>query len=227
VRWSLARPGVPPWGSPHRPAKAGIYRRLLAAERLFRGRLLDLGCGAKPYRPTFAHRTTAWWGCDMVAAAGRQPAVDVIADACALPFRERSFDTVLCTELAEHVPDPERLFSEIARVLAPAGCLILSTPFLFGLHEEPRDFYRYTPYALERLARQHGLAVQSCEPTGGFFGVLAQIVGYHVPEPGTREGRLLARACRAALQLPLLGLDRAVPRPRDALGYVLVAQRRP
>jgi SAM-dependent methyltransferase len=132
--------------------------------------LLDIGCGTKPYRGYLSAQH--YIGIDL-PTYGPQ-AADLFGSALQLPFRDVSYDAVLCTEVLEHVPDPNRLFREIARLLEPGGVLILTTPQTWGLHLEPFDYFRYTRYGLETLATSAGLDVQSVQPTCGVWATLGQ-----------------------------------------------------
>lgn len=76
---------------------------------------------------------------------------DIVADAHALPFPEASFEIVLCIEVLEHVKDPKCVIDEMRRVLMPGGTLLLTTRFLFPIHEAPEDRYRFTHYVLREL----------------------------------------------------------------------------
>jgi SAM-dependent methyltransferase len=80
------------------------------------------------------------------------PGVDVAADAEQLPFRAGVFQRVECDAVLEHVRDPERVMQEIERVLAPGGFLHLVTPFCHPFHEYPKDYRRFTPDGLKRMA---------------------------------------------------------------------------
>lgn len=80
--------------------------------------------------------------------------VDVRADAHMLPFRTESVDSILCAEVLEHMVRPERGIDEMRRVLRPGGRLLLTTRFLFPLHDRPGDFFRFTKYGLLRLLRR-------------------------------------------------------------------------
>jgi SAM-dependent methyltransferase len=73
---------------------------------------------------------------------------DVVADAHSLPFADASFGCIVCKEVLEHVKRPDIVINEFMRVLTPGGKLILSTRFLFPIHEAPNDGYRFTKYAL-------------------------------------------------------------------------------
>ncbi|MFC3813558.1 class I SAM-dependent methyltransferase [Lysobacter sp. GCM10012299] len=110
---------------------------------------------------------------------------DVFADAGALPFADATFDGVVCLEVIEHVPDPGRVISEMARVLRPGGRAWLSMPFMYPLHDAPFDFQRYTEYGLRRDVGRAGLKVLELRKSGhamraaGLLGSLAIAGGVH------------------------------------------------
>jgi SAM-dependent methyltransferase len=83
------------------------------------------------------------------------------------PLRDASLDTIFCCSVLEHVPDPWTVLGEFRRVLRPGGHVILSVPFLFYLHDAPRDYFRFTRYGVQSLAERARLDVVSCETSGG------------------------------------------------------------
>lgn len=110
---------------------------------------LDVGCGNSPFRVYFPNPV----GYDITRGKG----VDIIGDALYLPFRENAFEVVLCTEVLEHLREHFLALEEIRRVLKVAGGLILTTRFLYPIHNKPCDFYRYTKYGLEYLLRHYNV----------------------------------------------------------------------
>jgi SAM-dependent methyltransferase len=161
---------------------------------------------------------------------------DVIADALHLPFGEATVDTVLATELMEHVQDSDAFMAEVGRVLRNDGTLILSVPFMEPIHEEPRDFYRFTAYGLQALLARHGLAACSIEQKGGWWSVLGSFVSQSLYEAVRRRfhgGGGSVSVLTKAIVIPIcasaqvLGycLDKIFKSTRYTLGYVLVARR--
>ncbi len=106
-------------------------------------RTLDIGSGGSSYHRFFPNRLSV----DIDPA--RKP--DMVADAHDLPFKDGEFDLVLCTEVLEHVKDPKKVISEIGRVLTPGGQVILTTRFVYPLHDAPHDYWRFTKYGLGEL----------------------------------------------------------------------------
>lgn len=76
---------------------------------------------------------------------------DIVMDATKMNFKDNSFDIVFMIEVLEHIPDPRKAINEIYRVLKPGGRVVLSTPFIFGIHDVPYDYFRYTKYGLKVL----------------------------------------------------------------------------
>jgi SAM-dependent methyltransferase len=84
---------------------------------------------------------------------------DVFGDAQSLPFADDSIDHALLLDVIEHIPEPDKSFAELYRVLKPGGSLTLQVPFLYPIHDEPLDFHRWTRHGLRRAAARHGFAV--------------------------------------------------------------------
>lgn len=138
-----------------------------------RAPLLDLGCGNRPYRDHYPPGLTV--GADVQQSS--LGCVDVILDDSApLPFADAAFETVLCSQVLEHVEDPCRLLAETCRVLRPGGRLILSCPFIWALHERPHDYLRFSEYWLRKAVAEAGFSVEVLEPQGGDFATIGQLI---------------------------------------------------
>jgi SAM-dependent methyltransferase len=152
------------------------------------GRTLDLGAQNGPYAAHFPRRVAL----DLRPARG----VHVLGDAQALGFTDASFDVVLCTEVLEHVPEPQRAIDEMFRVLKPGGRLLLTTRFLFPIHDAPHDYFRYTKYGLRHLLRRFDVLELNEETDAvGTLAVLVQRLGMQAQTLGRtplRAGWLLA-----------------------------------
>lgn len=100
----------------------------------------------------------------------------VTADARIMPFRSDSIDCVLCISVLEHSSDPFAILLECCRVLKIGGVLFVSTPWMFESHMEPHDYWRFSPWQLERWFAEIGLKVVRAEPTNDYWGLLAHFL---------------------------------------------------
>lgn len=219
------------------------------------GRLLDVGCGDKPYAHLFTPHVSEYLGIEHeasfaeTAASKSERKPDLFYDGKRLPFEDRTFDTVLNVQVLEHTPHPGALVLEMGRVLKDDGVLILSAPFQFRLHEEPHDYFRYSPHGLRTLCDAAGLEVVEIHNQGSLWSVLAHklnsFLAFNVARVGglaQAMGKLPHEGVRTAAPrvwtLPfvapaMLGLsggarvmDRLLADPEEALGFLIVARKR-
>ena len=101
---------------------------------------------------------------------------EVVGDGAELPFPDNIFDAVLISEVLEHVPDPDRVLGEAARVLNRGGKILITVPFNNPIHADPGDFARYTDTSLRRNLDRAGLEPLVLEPQGHFLSVLADML---------------------------------------------------
>jgi SAM-dependent methyltransferase len=208
------------------PAARRISREIARVAGVLRPAdcVLDLGSGQAPYADLFPHRR--YITADLFAAA------DVRCDATILPFASRTFDLVLCTEVLEHVPDPDATLQEIRRVLADRGTLILTTPLTWGVHAL-HDYHRWTESGLVRVLARHGFHVDQFRTRGGIFlalGALLLVIPWQVLGEA-RERSWWQTALYAVgytfLIVPALALAALDPldrRKHFTLGYVTLAR---
>ena len=138
-----------------------------------RGKILDVGCGNKPYETLFNTTKEKYVGCDVVQSSENK--VDVISKATEIAFESNSFDTVFSTQVMEHVDNSDLMMSECNRVLKPGGIFILSVPLCWELHEEPYDFFRFTKYGLKELCDRNNFEVIEIVPNGGKWAAIMQM----------------------------------------------------
>ena len=143
-----------------------------------RGRLLDLGCGYGPYLEIYSGLVEENVCLDWENSFHKSPFLDLTADLNnPIPLPDESFDTILVTDVLEHIREPQLLVREIARLLRNNGKAIIGVPFFYWLHEEPFDYHRYTGYGLKHLFEQAGLQIVSQEAYGGAPEVLMDVFG--------------------------------------------------
>jgi SAM-dependent methyltransferase len=165
----------------------------------------------------------------------------VALDALALPIKDGSIDAVLALEVLEHIPEPRRMLEEVSRVLASDGILLLSTPFMFGVHDF-RDYFRYTKLGLSELLTDCDLNIAEVALRGGTFVSSAGLVrnlmrDAIVGDPTDWRAQGRQRKARWALATVLmvpwvpvmwaaLGIDRLVDRDsKSPPGYLFLCRK--
>jgi len=129
----------------------------------------------------------------------------------------------------EHIEDPNILWEEMSRLLAPNGVAIINVPFFSWLHEVPIDYYRYTEYALKQFAERNGFRVVLLKATGGSPEILTDIIAKHV-QITPLVGRLLAdivqRITYIAINNPVVHKISQKSSKKYPLGYFLIVEKK-
>lgn len=222
--------------SPTKIADELAFRCLAeAAPKHARGRLVDLGCGEKPFEALFAPHVASHFGVDFGATSllhyGPATRADLLVDGAETKLPAGSFDTLLCTQVLEHVFDTEAFLAECHRLLSKGGKGIFTVPFLWQCHAEPNDFYRFTRHGLEKLFVERGFRVVELRPIGGAYAALIQtrIVSIHCREVRSLPYRVLRKAWNFLL-IPFLNwkalhLDGLFWNDKLCLNYLLVVAK--
>ena len=154
-------------------ARFNILKGLKGAVKYASGRLIDVGCGTKPYKSLFAPVVDSYLGVDypqtMETNYGAQTKVDIFTDCSETGLRDCSFDTLLSTQVIEHIYDTRKFINECYRILTPGGIGIFTIPFVWQCHSEPYDFYRFTRYSIQRLFSESGFKVLKIENLEGAY----------------------------------------------------------
>ncbi len=189
------------------------------------GLTLDLGCGASPYRELLAQRATIV-AADWPLGTHGKSGVDILADdSAALPFRDGCADAVTAFQVLEHLQEPATFLREAYRVLRSGGHVVLTTPFMWGIHEAPHDYYRYTAYGLQYLLTKAGFEVLRLEPVTGFWSMLALKLNYRAWRYSRRWTRPLWRPFWALTQWIAPKIDLRRPGPDETAGYLAIGRR--
>jgi SAM-dependent methyltransferase len=210
-------------------ARSALYRAMRDYANTLDGRLLDVGCGSKPYRSLFG--VAEYVGLDIDSPVSRQRDVaDVFYAGKDFPFEPGSFDAVLCNQVLEHVFNPDEFLSEIGRVLRPGGKLLLTVPFVWDEHEQPWDYARYSSFGLRALLEKQGLRIVSHRKLRADVSVLFQLANaylFKVTERWPSPARLMlaATVMSSFTLLGLLGARLLPDNPDLYLDHVLLAEK--
>lgn len=152
-----------------------LYKALKTKANALTGKLMDFGCGSKPYKELFA--VDEYIGVDFQNEGHPHvnEQIDVFYDGKRLPFEDSYFDSVLCSEVFEHVFNLDEILKEINRVMKTNGKILITCPFVWNEHEVPFDFARYTRFALQDILEKNGFEIVEFDKTGTFISTITQL----------------------------------------------------
>lgn len=199
-------------------ARRELHRTMRDLAPSASGRLLDVGCGTQPYRSLFQVRQ--YVGLDIDSPLARERGIaDAYYDGSRFPFDDGAFDVILCNQVLEHVFKPDEFASELRRVLAPGGRLILTVPFVWDEHEQPYDYARYSSFGLKALLERHGFRVLEHRKLLSNCAVLFQLSNAYLYKVLRSRYRLVNLLTTAVLMAPLsmfgVVLGRLLPQNPD------------
>lgn len=189
-----------------------------AIKKYAKGKILDIGCGNKPYEKIFDGLIESYFGCDIVQSS--QNRVDLICEATHIPLMNQSFDLIFSTQTIEHVGLHDKMISEAYRLIKPGGVFILSGPMYWPLHEEPYDFFRFTKFGFKLSLERAGFSVVEVLANGGKWALLGQTILQTLP-----KWVLKPRVFRLLINSFFLWLDRRFYDDTNTMNYVIVAQK--
>ena len=212
-------PGPLGWlANPFYFARRGLLEGLLEFSPQLAGEVLDVGCGSKPYQEFVGCSRYIGLEIDTPASRARGLA-DAYYDGDRFPFPDASVDGVICSQVFEHVFTPDAFLQEIRRVLKPGGRLLLTVPFVWDEHEQPRDFARYSSFGLRAVLERAGFEVVAMRKSMADGRVLFQLVGAYLYKVTLTRHRALNLLALLLLMAPvnLLGvlLGRLLPANAD------------
>ena len=154
------------------------------AEKYFSGKMIEIGCGDKTKRYLVGEYVEQHIGLDHEDSPHDKSNIDLVGTAYEIPQKDESFDCILSTAVLEHLEDPQKALHEAYRVLKSGGYAIYTAPLFWHLHEEPRDFYRYTKYGLEHLFKTAGFEIVEIKPLSGFWITFGSELNYYISDFG-------------------------------------------
>lgn len=214
------------------------WRDLSAVLPSLQGSVLDVGCGAQPFRPLI-HAQAKYVGIDTDAAKahfGYEMPDTTYFSGDVWPIADASMNVVLCTETLEHVLETRRFLAEAARCLVPGGTLVLTVPFAARWHFIPYDYWRFTPSSFHHLLTTTGFQCVRVYARGNAltvacYKVMTLMLLALMPQNVSLIFGLLLRLAGLVF-LPLFVLVAAVanlsllgPGGDDCLGYTVFAVR--
>lgn len=160
-------------------AARDVWVHSVLAQRPKGGSLLDVGAGECIYKKAAEHLEYVSQDAAQYDGQGNREGlqtgswdfsrIDIVCDVLDIP-EDRQFDTVLCTEVLEHVPDPAATVRKLCRLVKPGGLVVITAPFMSITHFAPYHFATgFNRYFYEHHFRVAGFEIKQLEPNGNFF----------------------------------------------------------
>ncbi len=192
------------------------------------GKVLDIGSGeGGRYKGLFP--SSEYLTMDTEAGEG----VSLVGRAEKIPLGDSSIDSIVCTQVLEHLNKPFESVQEMYRILRTGGHVLITAPQMNELHEEPHDYFRYTKFGLTDMFENSGFKVLSCEQRGGYFTVRAQIaIRYTIDRFGLYNrpalGRILGKFIwvYGKFMMWLDSIDTSVANRKNTLGWCMVFEKK-
>lgn len=217
---------------------ASLWKDLAEVLPTLTGRVLDVGCGAQPFRGLLLPQAT-YVGIDTADAKERFGYAEpdtLFFQGDTWPVEDGSCAAVLCTETLEHVAEPDAFLREMHRCLDSGGQLVLTVPFAARWHYVPHDYWRFTPSSLRLLLERNGFLgvavyARGNSVTVACYKAMALLLPLVAPQTDSTPVRWAMRAAGffwapVFFGLALLGhVSLRFPGGEDCLGYTVFATR--
>lgn len=208
-------------------AQSVAYHYDAALHKYCSGDVLDLGCGKAPLYILYRTRSKSITCVDWGSSPHDISHADMLCDLNnPIPLPDASFDTIILSDVLEHIYHPKELLAEIRRMLRPDGRLIMNVPFLYWLHEQPYDYYRYTRFALEKMASDSDLDIIELKEIGGAPEVFTDFIAKlssNIKVIGGSVAKSVQWCCLSFVKTNLGRKVSATTSARFPLGYFLIA----
>ena len=178
----------------------GTRQVIIYAQKYIVGKTLDFGAGARAkYREIIKQKAKDYIAFDMRPGEN----IDVVGNALSTPFNDAAFDTVISTQVLEHVEKPWVMVKEIRRILKENGICILTAPFLIPYHADPHDYFRYTKEGMESLFKNEGFEIIECGYYDKIFATLSEMIrfvffNHYKKKPGFLAERFMEYSAKLA-----------------------------
>ncbi len=164
------------WTCPFFFVRKNLYNNINRFAPSLKGKILDFGCGAKPYKHLFVN-CSEYIGLDIESSGHDHTSedIDVYYDGKVIPFYDETFDCIFSSEVYEHVQNLDEIINELWRVLKKDGLMLATIPFVWNEHEVPYDYRRYTSYGIKTFLSNHGFEIVDCIKSTNYIEMIYQM----------------------------------------------------
>ena len=210
-------------------ARKGLYQNVSKLITNLNGKLLDVGCGTKPYENIC--NVDEYIGLEIDDEGNRQHNyADVFYDGKTIPFEDKSFDSILSNQVFEHVFNPNQFLKEINRVTKVGGKFLITVPFVWDEHEQPYDYARYSSFGLKHILAENGFEIIEHRKSNNGIEVIFQLINDYLYKVIMTENAyfnlLIIILLMAPINMSGLILSKLLPRNNDLyLDNIVLAKK--
>jgi len=210
-------------------ARKGLYQNVSKLITNLNGKLLDVGCGTKPYENIC--NVDEYIGLEIDDEGNRQHNyADVFYDGKTIPFEDKSFDSILSNQVFEHVFNPNQFLKEINRVTKMGGKFLITVPFVWDEHEQPYDYARYSSFGLKHILAENGFEIIEHRKSNNGIEVIFQLINDYLYKVIMTENAyfnlLIIILLMAPINMSGLILSKLLPRNNDLyLDNIVLAKK--
>ena len=210
-------------------ARKGLYQNVSKLITNLNGKLLDVGCGTKPYENIC--NVDEYIGLEIDDEGNRQHNyADVFYDGKTIPFEDKSFDSILSNQVFEHVFNPNQFLKEINRVTKVGGKFLITVPFVWDEHEQPYDYARYSSFGLKHILAENGFEIIEHRKSNNGIEVIFQLINDYLYKVIMTENAyfnlLIIILLMAPINMTGLILSKLLPRNNDLyLDNIVLAKK--
>ena len=157
-----------------------MKRKLKKHQHAISGKVLDIGCGNKPYENIFRNvEKYVGTNSESYYKNSLQKIEEhdiVVEDGTKLPIENESYDGVLNFQVLPVFENPNDFYKEVHRILKPEGYFLLTTDFLYPIWNAPYNYWRTTKFGLQKLSENNGFKITVLEPFGGYWVMRARVL---------------------------------------------------
>ncbi len=160
-------------------ARRGLFINITNLSHHIGGRVLDVGCGRKPYKDLFV--CDEYVGLEYDTPENRSSKnAEFFYDGKKFPFNDGEFDSAICNQVLEHVFNPHEFLAEFGRVIKKGGVILITVPFVWDEHEQPYDYARYSSFGLKHLLESSGFEVIEFRKSVNDAAVIFQLINVFI-----------------------------------------------
>lgn len=228
-KWYLKQQMLPDWGgvfvNPYFLSRKSLYEAIVQYSHYLTGKCMDFGCGMQPYKRLLS--VDEYVGVEIATDDKRKGIV--YYDGHTLPFDNEEFDSIISSEVFEHVSNIEEIIIELKRVLKGGGIMLVTVPFAYPKHCWPFDYRRYTSQGIKQLMENAGFKCIECRPCSNYWECIAQLKNVYLEEEIRTEtafGRFLKSMVRVINNLNGVTGSKIMPKSEKLyLDNIIIVQK--